>query len=281
MKLEPDEDTYFYNFAAGVWGHDKVNTTFTVVSNEMLITCCTDVSSKTAGIEDMIRLHAPERKSGKATKAKCKPDHKRESSNHIIQAPQTAVANTSPCCRSSSPILVVSSPSSPAPPSPSRSSLPFPLTLLPCSQSSLVIDLTGSESQPHSPDVLVKSEPIDVANSVANTDQLWESGCIYVPQGCGSWPRGIYTRDMAFAFKKIFSSQGSDDEVTDRFCHVFPNITYVKATLYRQRTFWVDSTQSEHNVGENMARDSDGLWSKWRAASSGHKKFKMKKVKSG
>ncbi|KAF8198217.1 hypothetical protein K438DRAFT_1824033 [Mycena galopus ATCC 62051] len=281
MKLEPDKDAYFYDFAAGGWGRDEVNTTFTVVLNETLIVRRTDVSSKTAGIEDMIRLHAPERKSGKATTAKRKPDHECESSNCIIQAPQTAVANTCPRHRSSSPILVVSSPSSPAPPSPSRSSSPFLLTLLPRSRSSLVIDLTGSESRPHSPDVLVKSEPIDVANSVANTDQLWESGRVYVLQGCGSWPGGIYTCDMAFALKKIFSSQGSDDEVADRFCHVFPNVTYIKVTLYHQRTFWVDLTQSKHNIGENMARDSDGLWSKWRAASSGHKKFKMKKVKSG
>ncbi|KAF8176856.1 hypothetical protein K438DRAFT_66859 [Mycena galopus ATCC 62051] len=208
MKLEPDEDAYFYDFAAGVWGRDEVNTTFTVVSNETLIVRRTDVSSKTAGIEDMIRLHAPERKSGKATTAKRKPDHERESSNRIIQAPRTAVADARPCRRSSSPILVVSSPSSPAPPSPSRSSSPFPLTLLPRSRSSSIIDLTGSESRPHSPDVLVKSEPIDIANSVANADQLWESGRVYVPQGCGSWPGGIYTRDMAFAFKKNLLKQG-------------------------------------------------------------------------
>ncbi|KAF8203397.1 hypothetical protein K438DRAFT_1964879 [Mycena galopus ATCC 62051] len=43
MKLEPNEDVYFYDFAAGVWGRDDVNTTFTVISNETLIVRRTDV----------------------------------------------------------------------------------------------------------------------------------------------------------------------------------------------------------------------------------------------
>ncbi|KAJ7803089.1 hypothetical protein B0H14DRAFT_3487830 [Mycena olivaceomarginata] len=290
MNVTADDEAYFYDFSTGVWSRDDIDMTFTVISDQTIIVRHLDIPSSSEGIDAMIKLHAPERKSGKVAgrllALLSRMLAPRRASSPIPTASSSFSTFVLPSTIPSSPSSLSSSTSPPSP----RSSPSFPsvLTLVaesivdlsasPPRQSrapSGVIYLSGSPIRSRSPDILIKSEAISQA--LATADELWKLGRVYVPEGLGAWPAGIYARDMAFAFTQIFSGNQSDSEVKDRFYQVFPGVPYRKTTLYRQRTFWCNSEQSECDAATKMARDVNGLWTKWHTGSSGKAEFDAKK----
>ncbi|KAJ7234134.1 hypothetical protein C8J57DRAFT_1480094 [Mycena rebaudengoi] len=289
MKLAADAEVYFYDFPSGIWTRDDIDTTLTVVPNQTLLVRQLDVTV-CKDIDAMIQLYAPVSKSGKAASFKRKPDHERDSSNRVVQVARTTQSEVRR--PRLPPIDVDSFPTALPSPAGSPSSLPSASALLSfaasrSSSSSSVIDLTSSPSSDHwspSPDIFAKPELLhdsslsDVTNTLSTADELWEQGHVLVQHGLGTWPQGIYARDMAFAFKRI-TGRGND-EVEDRFKKVFPGVEYKKATFYCQLGFWKDSTQQERDAATNMPRNGDGWWTTWRGTSSGQQKFNARKSKA-
>ncbi|KAF7297872.1 hypothetical protein HMN09_01008000 [Mycena chlorophos] len=181
----------------------------------------------------------------------------------------------------------ISSPSSPslysfASPPPVDDSI-SPATTMPPSPSPSTINLTTSRGETIDLTWDDTSTSVAVAGpSVAllDGDELWKQGRVVVPD-TGRWPTGMYTRDMAFAFKQIGSGKG-EAEVEERFGRLFPGVKWVKATFYRQQGFWRNSTQVERETCGSLPRATAGLWTRVRKDLTGYKVFmdkdKVKKV---
>ncbi|KAJ7501290.1 hypothetical protein B0H11DRAFT_2188931 [Mycena galericulata] len=298
MKLDREDEVGIYNFAGRMWCREDVNTTLRLVPGQTILIKRLDVTNCNR-IDEMISLHGP---SGKLGKTKRKPDHEREPSGRVVQAPRTTrnhprpvrsltsspdiIVSSSrttrdnarpPHSRASSPDIILSSPSS----FPSPSNL-LSLSSHRSSSSSQYVDLTESppaspQSRPHSRSlaVVIKTET-DVLDSA---DDLWKVGRVLVPSGFGTWPAGIATRDMAWAFGRISSGgRSSDSDVKSRFNRVFPGVPYKKQTYCRQLQFWRDSSQLERDMASKLPRDDGtGRWTTWRQRCSGMTKFKNKK----
>ncbi|KAJ7482055.1 hypothetical protein B0H11DRAFT_1915340 [Mycena galericulata] len=225
MKLDREDEVGIYNFAGCMWCREDVNTTLRLVPGQTILIKHLDVTNCNR-IDEMISLHGP---SGKLGKTKRKPDHEREPSGRVVQAPRTTRNHPRPArSLTSSPNIIVSSSrttrDNPRPPhsrtsSPditllSPSSFPSPSNLLSLSSrrsssSSEYVDLTESppaspQSRPHSRSLaaVIKTES-DILDSA---DDLWKLGRVLVPSGFGTWPAGIATRDMARAFGRLGSS---------------------------------------------------------------------------
>jgi hypothetical protein len=127
--------------------------------------------------------------------------------------------------------------------------------------------------------IFIKPEPM--IGGIDTGDSLWARGRVLVPTGFGSWPAGIYARDMAWAFAKISIGRKAGSDVESRFRSVFPGVEYVKPTYQRQLQHWRTSTQAERDAASNMPRNSTGLWNTWRQASSGQQKFDEKQGSKG
>ncbi|KAJ7459216.1 hypothetical protein FB451DRAFT_1506318 [Mycena latifolia] len=214
MGLTPNNKLSIYDFPSGLWRHEDINTTF-----------------------QMIELHAPAHKSGKATTSltsKRKPDHEQDHSNCVVQVARTTGSH--PC--HSRPAL-----HSPSPVFPSASTL-LALSTRP-SISTALIDLTSSPPSPLFPlrsrsrshsasvEVIVKQErSSDSSIDINAADTLWDGpdrGHVLVPAGFGAWPAGMYTHEMAWAFREI-STRTADSDVESRFNRVFLGVEYTKPT---------------------------------------------------
>lgn len=209
------------------------------------ITRCTN-------IEKMLALDTPpSRKTDKApahsAPSKRKPDHGRDPSNRVVQAPCTTQTHAR---------YIPSSPANPA----SCSSTPFPSpsalrSLAKLTPRNTVIDLTLSLSPPSrahhrrhlsSPKIVVKSEPTTlsylpkpaITSIDADADDRWARGQVFVLSEFGTWPAGVYAQDMVRAFGRISGCRASDGEVESRFESAFPSVPYVKATYARHLQFY-------------------------------------------
>ena len=87
------------------------------------------------------------------------------------------------------------------------------------------------------------ASPSSTPNSPLDAyDLLWAMECDHVPEHNGSWPSGMYARDMAWAFTHL---QGTCVDVEIHFRQVFPNAAWVKATYYRHKDAFYGSMSSE------------------------------------
>ncbi|KAJ6464224.1 hypothetical protein DFH09DRAFT_1489007 [Mycena vulgaris] len=192
LGLEGDDEINIYNFRGGVWLREDLTTTMLLVPGQTIlikpvaVTVC-------AQIDEMILLYAP---SVKAGKSKRKPDRDRDPSNRVIQVAKISNAPRRARTRSSSLPLRPSSPKFPSVStllsmsrSSSSSSAHIDLTTPPTSPSSSPSSRSRSLSLPTDPNVSID----------ADTDNL---GHVVVTPGLGTWPAGVYTRDMASAFGK-------------------------------------------------------------------------------
>ncbi|KAJ7855747.1 hypothetical protein B0H14DRAFT_3448846 [Mycena olivaceomarginata] len=232
----------------GLWRREDVDTTVRIVLGQALLVRRAGVVH-CASFDRILAAHAPARKSGKLAgipSSKCR-EHERDPSNHILQAPRTTGRDPRHP-RSPSPMLSVTS------------SLPFPSvqTLV----AHTLVNLTHSPpSLPSSPrsrsrspsvEVVIKPEmmvdsifikPEPMIGGIDTGDSLWARGCVLVPTGFGSWPAGIYARDMVWVFAKIPIGRKAGSDVESRFWSVFPGVEYVKPTYQRQLQHWRASTQ--------------------------------------
>ncbi|KAJ7272211.1 hypothetical protein C8J57DRAFT_1599264 [Mycena rebaudengoi] len=278
MKLPVDGTFFLYDFVAGLWRWEDVDTTMRVVPGQVLLVRGVNVTH-CVGLDNMISLHAPARKSGKgavSSSIKRKPDRERDPSNHVVQAARKAQDQPR---RSHARSPSISSP--PSSPCPMASSL-LALSRQPCS-SSKYVDLTSSPpsspapSRPSSPELIKPDPGTNIDLDVDTADSLWDRGRVLVPSGFGSWPAGIYARDMAYAFGVISSGRKQNSSVDSRFRNVFPGVPYVKQMYCRQLQYWRESSQSERDIAAEMPHNREGLWTLWREQSSGLVAFKNRK----
>ncbi|KAJ6606672.1 hypothetical protein DFH09DRAFT_1067424 [Mycena vulgaris] len=299
MDLSPDNKVYFMEFPSRIWSHDNVDTTLMVIPNQTLLIWRMGVDV-CEGVDDMIVMYAPKRKSGKSRLSKRKPDHEHDASNHVVQITRTtqkeihkhlpAASSLSLPCRASSPInyssLSLLSPSS-SPIDLSLSPDSSSLFLLPqCCCPSLIVEslVLPRRSRLSSPEFMVKPEP-QVPD--VDLDDLWQLGSVFIVPGFRTWPACVYTHDMAVAFKWISAPQKKedgkdslaeqrDDKLGQCFTTVFPSVKFMQSTYYRQFNFWQNSTQKERDASEKMPREGAGLWTKWRKTTPGYARFKDK-----
>jgi hypothetical protein len=107
-------------------------------------------------------------------------------------------------------------------------------------------------------------------------DLLWHLGYTHVPESKGSWPAGMFARDMAWGLTRLREARG---DVETRFKQVFPGATWVRATYYRHRDAFFSSTTTEIECCHLLPRSAGGLWLDWRAHSTGWKIVADKKRK--
>lgn len=122
-----------------------------------------------------------------------------------------------------------------------------------------------------SPSLPTPDSPLDAC------DLLWATGHVHVPENNGSWPSGMYARDMAWAFTHMQETRG---DVEMRFRQVFPGASWVKATYYRHKDAFFGSTSSEIEKCQSLPRSAGGLWANWKSTSMGWKKLAAKNKKS-
>ncbi|KAJ7759899.1 hypothetical protein B0H16DRAFT_1815076 [Mycena metata] len=304
MKLSVEDDYGLYDFAAGLWNREDVNTTLQITSGQTLLIRRVGVT-RCPDIDKMIALYAPVHKSAKAgtSMLKRKPDRERDPSNRIVQARRAT--HTGERKRRSSSHRRPSLPSSPPPSSPLRrsssaqpspSSSPFPspsrlLSLVKAGSRDVrdTIDLTlsPSPSPPGRPrralsvELVIKSEAVasNPLIPITATNVRDSTGRVMVLPGFGSWPAGVYAQDMAWAFGKITRGRGAESNVETRFNEVFPGTEFKKPTYDRQLSFWRKSTQQERDAMARVPRNSGGLWTAQRKSLSGYQDFTQKKNK--
>jgi hypothetical protein len=174
-----------------------------------------------------------------------------------------------PSPSSSSPSLLDMSPS----PNLSSLSLPSSFTSMSSSHSNQALN-TPSPSPDYeysmfsNSTALSTSSPSPSALSADTYDSLWHLGYAHVPEGKGSWPAGMFTRDMAWGLTRLGEARG---DVETRFKQVFPGAAWVRATYYRHRDAFFSSTTVEIEHCHRLPRSAGGLWSDWRAYSTGWK----------
>ncbi|KAJ7939898.1 hypothetical protein B0H13DRAFT_2260966 [Mycena leptocephala] len=177
--------------------------------------------TRCTNIEKMLALYAPpSRKTGKApahsAPSKRKPDHERDPSSRVVQAPRTTQTHALYLAKSTPRNTVIDLTLSPSPPS--------------CAH---------RRRHSSSPEIVVKSEPTTLSylpkpaiTSVdADADDRWARGQVFVLSGFGTWPAGVYAQDMVRAFGRISSGRASDSEVQSRFESAFPGVPGNGTTL--------------------------------------------------
>jgi hypothetical protein len=140
-----------------------------------------------------------------------------------------------------------------------------------CSPSLLTSSLP-SISPPSSPTLTDSPLPIHpnppIASEVIDLTSELDVSYIGAP-----WPVGVFAQDMAVALAKMGEATGNILE--ERFADAFPAHKFVKGTFFKNRNAWRWSTQAERNAAQEAPRNADGLWTKWRAASSGWLKLRV------
>jgi hypothetical protein len=82
----------------------------------------------------------------------------------------------------------------------------------------------------------------------------------------GPWPEGVYARDMAAAIGKI--APKTSVPIAERFESAFGR-EFPKGAWYQNLKAWKLSEQHERDAAAQLPRSAAGLWTVWRATSTG------------
>ncbi|KAJ7866558.1 hypothetical protein B0H14DRAFT_3593042 [Mycena olivaceomarginata] len=250
MGLTDTDEIGIYDFDGRCWDREDVNHVREVVPREVLLV-------RRFGVKDCPRLdeyiakYALKPVSTRRALPAAVPKRNRpvSTSPKVGSRPYKAACHSSP---PSSPVSRVSSPSSM---SPSSSSVQRSASPIPSLSSSLLLP-ASLPLPPSLSSSISASVPID-------HDMLWTQGRVLNPEGCGTWPEGMYARYMVTGFQLVGSKN-----VADRFASVFGR-TFPHGAWYQQQRAWKYSSQEERDHAAQLPRTSDGLWSTWRSTSSG------------
>ncbi|KAJ7458809.1 hypothetical protein B0H11DRAFT_2199381 [Mycena galericulata] len=231
MGLVTTDEVGIFDFDGRCWDREDVDHVMEVVPQQVILVRCYGVVDCPC-LDEYINKYGRKPIAPRRALPTTAPKRRRLSSEEPLRPSKSArsFSPSSPASRTSSPIpgssssLLFSPPSSPSPSSPS------PLT--------------------------PPSMPVD-------PDLLWQEGRVLAPLGCGVWPEGMYTRDMATAFRLIGSRN-----VAERFVEVF-GLSFPKGAWYQQQRAWKYSSQAERDVASQLPRTRDGLWTEWRGKSTG------------
>ncbi|KAJ7831640.1 hypothetical protein B0H13DRAFT_2679311 [Mycena leptocephala] len=232
LGLTEDDEINIYDFDGRCWDREDVNHVMSVSSGQVLLMRRLGVV-RCPRLDEYILKYSPQHTTTRRSLPAAAAKRKRHASATPDQ-PNKFVRSSSPPTR---PILphTFSAPLRRPPP---RRDLSLPPPSTPSSQ-----PLT----------------PID-------PDKLWVEGRVWTPAGCGTWPEGMYARDMAAAFRLIAVGKGS---VPDRFKDVFGLDDFPKGTWYQQQRAWKRSSQEERDSAMALPRTFNGLWTEWRTKSTG------------
>ncbi|KAF8151866.1 hypothetical protein K438DRAFT_1778685 [Mycena galopus ATCC 62051] len=252
MDLAATDEIGIYDFNGLCWDREDVNHVREVVAHEVLLVRRFGVTD-CPRLDDYIAKYSPTpivtrralpaastHKQKRAASSLSEPD-RRPSKVPRMSSPPSPL---SPSLLPPSPIFSATSPPS-SPTSPSSS--PPLLSRCPSSESS-----TGSTASLTQP----LATPTDY-------DALWKTGRVLNPDGCGTWPEGMYARDMAAAFRLVGNKQ-----VPENFLAVF-GIPFPKGAWYQQQRAWKQSSQEERDRAAALPRTANGLYTVWRDTSSG------------
>ncbi|KAK7024011.1 hypothetical protein R3P38DRAFT_2955830 [Favolaschia claudopus] len=250
LALTDSSEIDIYDFDSGCFGREDIDHVMEVPRSKILLMRHVGIRD-CPQLDDFIKKHRPAVPST-AGNRRASISNKRRASTDIYPSSLKASRlshRTEPLPRSTSPPSTPPS-LSPSSPEPSLSSSPAPSTRASTPDTPLRLLPTHLPTQP-------SQDP----------DALWESGRVLNPAGLGTLPDNIYARDMAAAFGMIIPK--SAVPVSDRFKTVFQTSHYPKGTWYQQVRAWKNSEQAERDEAAQLPRTSAGLWTIWRARSTG------------
>ncbi|KAJ6578423.1 hypothetical protein B0H19DRAFT_1253661 [Mycena capillaripes] len=249
MGLVATDEIGIYDFDGRCWDCEDVDHVREVVAHEVLLVRRFGVTD-CPRLDEYITKYAPKPViTRRALPAAPTHQQKREISSPTEQD------------RRPSKVPRISPPPS-SPPSPIFSALSMSSSRTSRSSSPTLLSWHSSSEPPiHSPSfsrsiTQPSAAPIDY-------DNLWKRGHVLNPDGCGTWPEGMYARNMAAAFRLVGSKQ-----VAESFTAVF-GIPFPSGTWYQQQRAWKKSSQGERDKAAELPRTADGLYTVWRDTSSG------------
>ncbi|KAF8125854.1 hypothetical protein K438DRAFT_1822709 [Mycena galopus ATCC 62051] len=260
LNLAVDDEVQVYDFDSGCWDREDVDHIMEVSSSQVILMRRLGVV-QCPRIDESIERHSPHH----TTTRRSLPAAAGKRKRHTSSTPEPPTKYTRPS-RSTPPTPRTTSPSRPSfsrssslcpssPATPSSSPSPFNVSLL-----------ASPNFQPSPP-----STPVDL-------DSLWAEGRVHVPDGFGTWPEGMYARDMAAAFRLIVA--GGEDLLSERFKTIFRLPEFPKHTWHKQFRTWKRSSQEERDRATKLPRTFDGLWSEWRKSSTGWASVSGKRLKA-
>ncbi|KAF8193158.1 hypothetical protein K438DRAFT_1934871 [Mycena galopus ATCC 62051] len=248
LNLVVDDEIQVYDFDGGCWDREDVDHVMEVCSSQVILMRRLGVV-QCPRIDESIERHSPHH----TTTRRSLPAAAGKRKRHASSTPEPPTNYTRPS-RSTPPTT------SPSPPSLfSRSS-----SLCPSSPTT-----PSSSASPFNVSSL--ASPVDL-------DSLWAEGRVHVPDGFGTWPEGMYARDMAAAFRLTVA--GGEDLLSERFKTIFRLPEFPKHTWHKQFRTWKRSSQDERDRATKLPRTFDGLWSEWRKSSTGWASISGKRAKT-
>ncbi|KAK6971315.1 hypothetical protein R3P38DRAFT_3298087 [Favolaschia claudopus] len=250
LALTDGNEIDIYDFDSGCFSREDIDHVLEVPRSKTLLMRHVGVRD-CPQLDDFINKHRPAAPSTAGTR-RAPISNKRRPSTDI--------------CPSSLKASKLSHHSGPLPRSTSPPSTPP--SLLPSSPGALVVIVTSSIDPCVFPDAPLPLPPTQTQStqSPPDPDTLWESGQV-LNNGVGTWPDNIYARDMAAAFRMVIPK--SELSVSDRFKTVFQTSHFPKGAWYQQVRAWKGSEQGERDAAALLPRTSAGLWTAWRAKSTG------------
>jgi hypothetical protein len=82
---------------------------------------------------------------------------------------------------------------------------------------------------------------------------------IHIPESSKPWPHGMYTIDMAHAFRKVDSIDAKAHSLSARLLLVFGK-KVPKNTYNDQKRYWGNATEAQRERALASGRKPDGLW---------------------
>jgi len=112
-------------------------------------------------------------------------------------------------------------------------------------------------SSPSSPLIVMRSPSI-----TTSSPHPIPSEDIYIPESSKPWPHGMYTIDMAHAFRKVDSIDPKAHSLSARLLLVFGK-KVPKNTYNDQKRYWGNATEAQRERALAFGRKTDGLWAKF------------------
>jgi hypothetical protein len=89
-----------------------------------------------------------------------------------------------------------------------------------------------------------------------------QSDDICIPESSKPWPHGMYTIDMAHAFRKVDSIDAKTHSLSAQLLLVFGK-KVPKNTYNDQKRYWGNATEAQRERALASGRKADGLWAKF------------------